>query len=575
MKALNQGQEIKDLYKGDERILGIFRGDVKKYAADMEVSVDAPHTDAEDGKNEFYEPLEKTIQADDGHIITGITVEMGESDITKQAFLGPFSAEIFGKASGQEENDMVKGDSYSSGTITPDPGYGIAGITVQMGDDDITSSAVSGDTVSVPSVSGDVAVNVETACQVVETPFLHRVTGGGLTLANTNALIKSIKGNTLVWNQLIPTNSTTSSTLEVTFTNNGDGSWTLSGTSTSSNYSQKKIGDFTRVKGHKYYVKCIGAIGECGLKFSSGGDRFFFTSDGEIISYVSDGTTSFYLVKYPSISENVTLWPILIDLTLMFGAGKEPSSVAEFEALFPLGYYANDSGRLLNFKGESLVSKDSNNATIGTFDLDVTSWTGKLNGEGSSVAVFPSGLKSAGSVYDRIYKEDGIWKGYVPVGTKNLGDCTWNKGTVNDSGGTTHTFFYTTGITDSKRITYTLLPNQCNSKGFIGNNAISTAYVKEKTIVINSGAHTADRVYIVDSSFANNTKEEFKTAMSGVMLNYELATPQVYVFDDAVQALLNTILNVETGGLETIEPANDDEPATSPAVMDIQYGTSE
>lgn len=39
---------------------------------------------------------------------------------------------------------------------------------------------------------------------------------------------------------------------------------------------------------------------------------------------------------------------VLVDLTLMFGAGNEPSTVAEFEALFNKPYYAYNAGQIIN-----------------------------------------------------------------------------------------------------------------------------------------------------------------------------------------------------------------------------------
>ena len=46
------------------------------------------------------------------------------------------------------------------------------------------------------------------------------------------------------------------------------------------------------------------------------------------------------------VYNNLKIKPMLIDLTEMFGAGKEPNTVAKFESLFPLDYYAYDTGSL-------------------------------------------------------------------------------------------------------------------------------------------------------------------------------------------------------------------------------------
>ena len=44
----------------------------------------------------------------------------------------------------------------------------------------------------------------------------------------------------------------------------------------------------------------------------------------------------------------------LFDLTLMFGAGNEPSTVAEFEAMFPLPYYGYNEGELISVAAEGI-----------------------------------------------------------------------------------------------------------------------------------------------------------------------------------------------------------------------------
>ena len=45
-----------------------------------------------------------------------------------------------------------------------------------------------------------------------------------------------------------------------------------------------------------------------------------------------------------------------IDLTLMFGAGNEPATVSEFEALFPEVYYPYNAGELISNDAEAVES---------------------------------------------------------------------------------------------------------------------------------------------------------------------------------------------------------------------------
>jgi hypothetical protein len=72
----------------------------------------------------------------------------------------------------------------------------------------------------------------------------------------------------------------------------------------------------------------------------------------------------------------------LFDLTLMFGAGNEPSTVAEFEAIFPEPYYAYDAGRLLNFNPAGLK-------TVG-FNLWDEEWVSGYTNDNNNGSIVPT-----------------------------------------------------------------------------------------------------------------------------------------------------------------------------------------
>ena len=55
-----------------------------------------------------------------------------------------------------------------------------------------------------------------------------------------------------------------------------------------------------------------------------------------------------------NVYDNVIVSLQFRDLTLMFGAGNEPSTVEEFEALFPLPYYAYNAGEIISNKTEQV-----------------------------------------------------------------------------------------------------------------------------------------------------------------------------------------------------------------------------
>ena len=120
------------------------------------------------------------------------------------------------------------------------------------------------------------------------------------TLVDGLAKIKSIKGNTLVWNQLVDTNTTS----------------------------------VTLTRGHKFITKV-------------GGTYSLVNGTGQSISVTGSKDEVF-------------------DLSLMFGTGNEPATVEEFALLFPLSYYAYNTGTLLSFNGSGIktVSKNQFNTKI-------------------------------------------------------------------------------------------------------------------------------------------------------------------------------------------------------------------
>ena len=60
------------------------------------------------------------------------------------------------------------------------------------------------------------------------------------------------------------------------------------------------------------------------------------------------------VIKYNTVLDNVILTPQIFDLTLMFGAGNEPTTVEEFRAMFPNSYYEHNIGELKSVHIDSI-----------------------------------------------------------------------------------------------------------------------------------------------------------------------------------------------------------------------------
>lgn len=172
--------------------------------------------------------------------------------------------------------------------------------------------------------------------------------------------IKSIGGKTIVWNQLNLNNENSVTKNGISFINNKDGSWTINGTCSASN--DEGINTIVYlfavkyVSGHKYLVKAD--------KYSDG--NYGFAINGRsyplkkaiIINYAFNPVI---FVNDKATVDNVTMRMNIFDLTQMFGAGNEPSTPEEFEAMFPADYYPYNAGELMSAPVNEVVYLDTKN----------------------------------------------------------------------------------------------------------------------------------------------------------------------------------------------------------------------
>ena len=129
----------------------------------------------------------------------------------------------------------------------------------------------------------------------------------------------------------------------VTFTNNGDGTFTVNGTATAmidyrgvSNNAKINV-----VVGHKYLMRGCPAGGSkntydmrlpfLGLDYGNG-----------VIAKLTDSGDAYYvqiIVRAGIVCDNLVFKPQLFDLTEMYGAGNEPTTVEQFRQDFPEEMY--------------------------------------------------------------------------------------------------------------------------------------------------------------------------------------------------------------------------------------------
>lgn len=124
----------------------------------------------------------------------------------------------------------------------------------------------------------------------------------------------------------------------VTFTNNGDGTITVSGEATDTIFYP--IENAPLIVTHLYYLGHTSYTGRYSKMETHNGVRQIDAyGDGTIFTCEKTTKSNIYIDTYAGEEFNIIFTPQLFDLTEMFGAGHEPATVAEFKTKFPDAYY--------------------------------------------------------------------------------------------------------------------------------------------------------------------------------------------------------------------------------------------
>lgn len=341
-------------------------------------------------------------------------------------------------------------------------------------------------------------------------------------------------------------------------------------------------------------------------------------------------------LRFPKASVEYNVSNVQIcDLTAMFGSGNEPNADG-FKALYVKPYYAYNAGQLLSLNASGIVTDGFNQyngqyarvfggkeyyisgtytavkfaAAVDGAQTDVTvvdrlftpsedgyvfvtgadsttcinlSWsgyrngeyedywqndmklnlttlTGSVNGQGASIVIFPDGMRGVGTVYDELISEGGMFtKAVKRFAIVDLGSLTWTKTTADS-----HARFVSNAIDDIYG---------SSNKG----NTLSLIYHDSTKPLAPSFEDKAlgvyqDKLYIFNADYENATDAEFKAAMSGTFLIYQVkkASQVEYLLDNPFRASYP----VSDFGTGTILPEGVDEsgvPMTAPFTADIKY----
>lgn len=201
--------------------------------------------------------------------------------------------------------------------------------------------------------------------------FFERITP---TTLKGQAKIEKIKGNTLVFNQLVQNGNFADTSVwtvatPISFTVQNNIATVI--TNTDGDYNIRQL--IPMIIGHKYiyFVDCwtddntyteaiifyggASDVAKCEVPTNNTWASFsgIFTCVSNQYNFIRLRNQKIGITnKFRNVS--------IIDLTLMFGSGNEPTTVSDFTNLFPLPYYDYNAGSLLSFNGTGIKSVGKN-----------------------------------------------------------------------------------------------------------------------------------------------------------------------------------------------------------------------
>ena len=214
------------------------------------------------------------------------------------------------------------------------------------------------------------------------------------------------------------------------------------------------------------------------------------------------------------------------DLTIMFGAGNEPATVAEFEKMFPADYYEYNAGELLSAGVSEVQSMKGDGMELAS--LAIPSAVQNLPGYGWSAGTAKNWVDWDNRVYHR------------EVAAVDMESLAWY---VNTGAGGPE---FRASITGALSMGYTEKANIVCPK-YITATREQQDY--KRNTIPKSISLTSDSLIAVDDSYT--TAQEFKAAMSGVPLYYELATPELINISDLLTD--DNLISVQEGGVLTFK----------------------
>lgn len=190
-----------------------------------------------------------------------------------------------------------------------------------------------------------------------ETAYAKTIPTGGKLMS-----VKNVGGKSVVWNQMIP-----DSIIHVTVTIDED--------VTVDKWISRIEADTSNIisaHGHKVLGKCVKdasnptanvvvRFGDNNANISNGYESEHSTEKGIYTLQSSVKNGALYYRAFAGAAAGTYGFTLqLYDLTAMFGSGSEPSTVEEFEKIFPAAYYPYNAGEIVSAGTESIVEQGKN-----------------------------------------------------------------------------------------------------------------------------------------------------------------------------------------------------------------------
>jgi hypothetical protein len=202
--------------------------------------------------------------------------------------------------------------------------------------------------------------------------------------------VKLIGGRTIVYNQYFTEKNLESNGVKVTY---ADGVITLNGTATQNWVDFSQLNEKLNVIG-KFYIKMTIIKNDNHLNFyygwlnrltrmseiSSGSESIIYSQTTKELEKASNtGIANFGSgAKFNDVKIKI----IMVNLTQMFGSGNEPTTTAEFEAMFPNDYYPYNEGTLMSMSVNNVAEQGKN-----YFDFSKVPQGSIMGTDGDKVAV--------------------------------------------------------------------------------------------------------------------------------------------------------------------------------------------